>query len=167
MSSDGRFLVAGYRNANGRDSVFIRDRRAHTTTILNDAADADRSISDRGGGPSISGDGACVVLKTGVTANTELRAFVTCASTSSSQLRLVHSADNATLRAGAALGFTLTITNSGGLAIGVDIRDPLPARRGIKWSIASHSGTPPCEIGGHDGAKNSAADRPTSAPARR
>jgi uncharacterized repeat protein (TIGR01451 family) len=154
LSTNGRFVVSGYRNADGRNNAYVRDRLERTTTILNDAGDAARQIIPGAAGPSISGDGACVVMRaaTFVGPNAELRAFVTCANTPSSELRVAHAADAATVRAGNMLGFTLTVTNTGAAtATGVQMDNALPGDDGIEWSIASHSGTPPCDIQGETG----------------
>ncbi len=53
------------------------------------------------------------------------------------QLALTKIADAATVSAGDAIGFTMTVTNSGaGTASGVTLTDQLPSNAGLNWSIS-------------------------------
>ena len=62
-------------------------------------------------------------------------------------LSLTKTADAATVSAGAAIGFTVTVSNAGqGTATGFALSDPLPTGTGISWSIASQSGPVTCVI---------------------
>lgn len=65
-------------------------------------------------------------------------------------LTLSKRADAATVDAGAAVGFTLTVGNTGpNPAVGVTLGDPLPASNGVLWSITpAHTGPGSCAITG-------------------
>jgi uncharacterized repeat protein (TIGR01451 family) len=67
-------------------------------------------------------------------------------------MTVAKTADNATVSAGSAIGFTVTISNPGnstntGTATGVSLTDPLPAGTDVVWSIDSQDGTA-CSITG-------------------
>jgi uncharacterized repeat protein (TIGR01451 family) len=67
-------------------------------------------------------------------------------------MMVAKSADNGTVSAGSAIGFTVTITNPGnstntGTATNVSVTDPLPGGSGVSWTIATQSGTA-CSITG-------------------
>lgn len=62
-------------------------------------------------------------------------------------LRIVKTADAATVTAGDPIGFTVTVSNAGpGSAYGVTLSDPLPAGAGIAWTIDGGSGAASCAI---------------------
>jgi uncharacterized repeat protein (TIGR01451 family) len=67
-------------------------------------------------------------------------------------VHVAKSADNATVNAGSAIGFTVTITNPGndtntGTATNVTVSDPLPAGSGVNWSIDTQTASA-CSITG-------------------
>jgi uncharacterized repeat protein (TIGR01451 family) len=67
-------------------------------------------------------------------------------------MTVAKTADHATVSAGSAIGFTVTITNPGtstttGTATSVSLTDPLPAGTGVSWTITSQTGTA-CSITG-------------------
>src|SRR5438128_7567652 len=56
-------------------------------------------------------------------------------------LTITKTADAASVNAGSAIGFTITLSNAGpGASTGTTLTDPLPGGTGISWSIASQSG---------------------------
>jgi uncharacterized repeat protein (TIGR01451 family)/LPXTG-motif cell wall-anchored protein len=61
-------------------------------------------------------------------------------------LAIVKTADNATVNAGEAIGFGITVTNGGpGVARSVTIDDPLPTGSGVSWAISpAYSGPGSC-----------------------
>jgi uncharacterized repeat protein (TIGR01451 family) len=62
-------------------------------------------------------------------------------------LGLTKTADAATVAAGAAIGYTLAVSNSGGIATSATLSDSLPAGTGVSWSISpAYSGPGTCSI---------------------
>ena len=62
-------------------------------------------------------------------------------------LSITKTADAATVNAGSAIGFVITVSNPGqGAAAGFALSDPLPTGSGVSWSIASQSGSVACAI---------------------
>ena len=63
----------------------------------------------------------------------------------------------ASVIAGSAIGFTVTLSNSGAAGTGhattVAIADPLPATAGLTWSLAPYSGPGTCTLSGSAGAQ--------------
>src|SRR5207253_2895410 len=70
-------------------------------------------------------------------------------------LSVTKKADNATVDAGDALGFTITVSNGGpGTAKGVTLADPLPAgTTATGWSLDSNSGSATCAVTGAVGSQ--------------
>lgn len=73
-------------------------------------------------------------------------------------LSISKTADNATVAAGGAVGFTVTVANSDaadtGTATNVTVSDPLPAGTGVTWSISpAYSGPGTCSIAGSAGSQ--------------
>ncbi len=76
-------------------------------------------------------------------------ASITC---NPASIHIVKTADAATVNQGSAVGFTVTVNNSGaGTAHGVTVNDPLPA--GLSWSINTQSNTGLCAITGATGSQ--------------
>ena len=67
-------------------------------------------------------------------------------------LSIQKTADAASVSAGDAIGFTITVTNASGATVGtakgVTLSDALPAGSGVDWSIASQTGGASCVING-------------------
>ena len=63
-------------------------------------------------------------------------------------LAIVKTADAATVNAGTAVGFGITVTNSGpGVARSVTINDPIPTGPGMAWAISpAYSGPGSCSV---------------------
>ncbi|HEX2400620.1 MAG TPA: hypothetical protein VHJ79_11660, partial [Mycobacterium sp.] len=65
-------------------------------------------------------------------------------------LLVTKTADAASVNAGSAIGFTVSVSNSGaGTATGVTLSDPLPGGAGVSWSISpAYAGPGTCAITG-------------------
>src|SRR5262249_29503798 len=65
-------------------------------------------------------------------------------------LTITKTADDNTVSAGSAIGFTVTVGNTGpGTARSVTLDDPLPAGNGISWTInPAYSGVGTCAVNG-------------------
>jgi uncharacterized repeat protein (TIGR01451 family) len=62
-------------------------------------------------------------------------------------LAITKTADAASVTAGATIGFTVTVSNTGaGSANNVSMTDTLPTNAGLSWTIAGTTGTPTCAI---------------------
>jgi uncharacterized repeat protein (TIGR01451 family) len=85
-------------------------------------------------------------------AGSHTNATTECFTVLPATIDVTKTADAATVDAGGTIGFTVTVTNTGGgTALGVTVNDPLPAGTGIDWSISpaspgwSIAGSPPSE----------------------
>ncbi len=76
-------------------------------------------------------------------------ATITC---NAASIHIVKTADAATVNQGSAVGFTVTVSNTGaGTAHGVTVNDPLPA--GLNWSLNTQSTAGLCAISGATGSQ--------------
>jgi uncharacterized repeat protein (TIGR01451 family) len=65
-------------------------------------------------------------------------------------LHVTKTPDAASVSSGSAIGFTITVSNTGtGTALGVTLNDPLPTGTGLNWSISpAYTGPGTCSISG-------------------
>jgi uncharacterized repeat protein (TIGR01451 family) len=127
------------------DSLNAGEEYQPLTVSVNVASDAPANVTNTA---TVSGGGAATVSANDPTTIVQLPI-----------LTISETADSATVAAGASIGYTVTVSNSGGAQTGtataVTLSDSLPAGTGIAWSIApTYSGPGTCGITGAAGSQS-------------
>jgi uncharacterized repeat protein (TIGR01451 family) len=96
----------------------------------------------------------------------ELFPLIACPPPTPADIAIVKTADDASVEAGNPIGFTISVTNEGGVdATGVALTDSLPAGGDLDWSIESQTGISGCTISGAVGSQSIDCPTVTLAPA--